>query len=212
MNLEDEKYHNLTARIRSLRAFGRDYLSYTSILSILPTGITTKDFDLIVEVTRRSEDGYRLSNGKEEFVLNSIIPSFASEGSIAKLRSVARIDNSDKSKVIVPNNFTSLINIPSWSHDSQTFRKNYTAMDVEDDSIYTSLAQLQSMSLSKSFLTKMNVKTRNILSKSKLQEFLLLISTKLLSSMMRKRMFLVMLRGKILFQFTSLILFVLTKV
>ena len=65
MNLEDEKYLNLTSRIRALRDFGREYLSSTSILSILPTGINTKDFDLIVEVTKRSEDGYRVNNGKE---------------------------------------------------------------------------------------------------------------------------------------------------
>ena len=163
MNLEDEKFLNLTSRIRAVRAFGREYLSSTSILSILPTGINTKDFDLIVEVTRRSEDGYRVSNGKEELVLNTVIPSYATEGSIAKLRSVARIDTIGKEKVIVPNNFTSLINIPTWTQDSETFRKNYTAMDVEDDSIYTSLAQLNSMPLSIISITKMNAKTRNIM-------------------------------------------------
>ena len=163
MNLEDEKFLNLTSRIRAVRAFGREYLSSTSILSILPTGINTKDFDLIVEVTRRSEDGYRVSNGKEELVINTVIPSYATEGSIAKLRSVARIDTIGKEKVIVPNNFTSLINIPTWTQDSETFRKNYTAMDVEDDSIYTSLAQLNSMPLSIISITKMNAKTRNIM-------------------------------------------------
>ena len=96
-----------------------------------------------------------------------MIPSYANEGSIAKLRSVARIDTVGKEKVIVPNNFTSLINIPTWTQDSETFRKNYTAMDVEDDSIYTSLAQLNSMPLSINFITEMNVKTRNIMSKSR---------------------------------------------
>lgn len=107
----------MTARIRQLRRFGRDYLSTTSILSILPTGIHTKDQDMLVQVTKRTEDGYRLSNGKEEFVLNGVV-SFATEGSFAKLRSVARIDTSGKNKVVVPNNFTSLITIPNWTQDS----------------------------------------------------------------------------------------------
>ena len=129
MNLEDEKFHNLSGRIRQLREFGKEYLTATSILSILPTGINTKDFDIIVEVTRRGEDGYRLNNGKEELSLNGI-SSYSTEGCIAKLRSVARIDTVGKSRVVVPNNFTSLINIPSWSQDSETFRKNHTAMDV----------------------------------------------------------------------------------
>ena len=163
MNLEDEKFQNLTSRIRSLRAFAREYLSATSILSILPIGISTKDVDIVVEVTRRSEDGYRLSNGKDELILNGV-PSYATEGSIAKLRSVARIDNVGKSKVVVPNNFTSLINIPNWSQDSEIFRKNYSSMDIEDDdSIYTSLAQLNSMPLSITIITQMNAKTRNIM-------------------------------------------------
>jgi hypothetical protein len=65
MDLGDEKYHNLTTRVRQLRKFAREYLSTTSILKILPTGIVSKDFDYIVQVVRRGGDGYRLSNGKE---------------------------------------------------------------------------------------------------------------------------------------------------
>jgi hypothetical protein len=68
---------------------------------------------------------------------------------VAKLRSVARIDQQGKNRVVVPNNFTSLISIPGWSHDSLTFNKNFQTMDVEDDNIYTSLAQLNSLPLSK---------------------------------------------------------------
>ena len=102
-------------------------------------------------MTKRTEEGYKLNNGKEELTLSGI-SSFAAEGSMAKLRSVARIDQVGKTKVIVPNNFTSLINIRSWTQDSEIFNKNHTAMDVEDDSIYTSLAQLSSMPLSSPFL------------------------------------------------------------
>jgi len=64
INLGDEKYQNLTTRIRQLRKFGRDYLSTTSVLSILPTGIHTKDIDMTVKVAKRTEDGFRLTNGK----------------------------------------------------------------------------------------------------------------------------------------------------
>ena len=76
MDLGDEKYHNLTTRIRHLRKFAREYLSTTSILRILPTGIVSKDFDYIVQVVKRSGDGYRLTNGREELLLGDI-PSFA---------------------------------------------------------------------------------------------------------------------------------------
>lgn len=152
MNLEDEKYQNLPSRIRQVRKFGAEYLATTSILSILPTGIHTKDQDIIVKVVKTTEEGYRLSNGREELILNGI-PSFATEGSICKLRSVARIDQEGKNKKVVPNNFTSLLIIPEWSHDSSTFKKNFTAMEIEDDSIYTSLAQLNSLPLSNLCLT-----------------------------------------------------------
>lgn len=67
-----------------------------------------------------------------------------------------------KTKVVIPNNFTSILNIPSWSQDSETYKKNFSAMDVEDDSIYTSLAQLTSMPLSNHYFIKINAKTRNI--------------------------------------------------
>jgi hypothetical protein len=132
MNLGEEKYGNLSSRIRELRKFAREYISTTSILSILPTGIVPKDTDLIVQVLKRTEDGFRLTNGREEIFLTNI-PSFASEGSIAKLRSVARLDLQGKTKVVVPNNFTSLINLSPWSHDCQAFLRHFSAMEVEDD-------------------------------------------------------------------------------
>jgi len=64
MNLREEKYQNLAHRIKTLRKWARGYLSTTSILSILPTGIVPKDTDLIVQVTRRNEEEIRLNNGK----------------------------------------------------------------------------------------------------------------------------------------------------
>jgi hypothetical protein len=107
-----------------------------------------KDTDLIVKVLRRSEDGFRLSSGREELQLGNIA-SFAAEGSIAKLRSVARLDPQGRGKLVVPNNFTSLIALRPWAHDSQTFLKHFSAMEVEEDeSIYTTLAQLNSLPLS----------------------------------------------------------------
>lgn len=148
MDLGDEKYHNLSTRVRQLRKFAKEYLSTTSILRILPTGIVPKDLDIIVQVLKHTEDGYKLSNGKEEIFLRDIT-SFATEGSIAKLRSVARLDKHGKSKAVVPNNFTSLISIRSWTHDALTFLKNSEAMEIEDNNIYTSLAQLNSLPLSK---------------------------------------------------------------
>jgi hypothetical protein len=100
-------------------------------------------------------------------VLNGVA-SFASEGAICKLRSVARVDAVGKTKVVVPNNFTSLIEIPGWTQDSQTFQKNFSAMEVEDESIYTSLAQLASLPLRTIDSIQRNVKTASITSKSRL--------------------------------------------
>lgn len=79
------------------------------------------------------------------------------------MRSVARIDQVGKARVVVPNNFTSLIEIPDWCQDSATFQKNYSAMEVEDDSIYTNLAQLNSLPLSILPIMKMNARTRSIM-------------------------------------------------
>jgi hypothetical protein len=62
---------------------------------------------------------------------------------------VARLDQQGKTKAVVQNNFTSLINLSSWSHDSQTFLKHFSAIETqEDESIFTSLAQLNAMPLS----------------------------------------------------------------
>jgi hypothetical protein len=76
MNLGDEKFQNLAGRIRQLRRFAHEYLSTTSILSILPTGIVPKDTDIIVQVLKVTEEGYKLSNGKEELLLAEVA-SFA---------------------------------------------------------------------------------------------------------------------------------------
>jgi hypothetical protein len=162
MNLSEEKYAGVLSRVRQLQKFAREYLSTTSILSILPTGIVPKDTDLIVKVVKRSEEGFRLTNGREELLLGETV-SLASEGSIAKLRSVARIARQDKQAVIVPNNFTSLIALREWSYDSQKFAKAYAfAMELEQDKdIYTSLAQLNSLPIGTPLPTQPSARTRS---------------------------------------------------
>lgn len=163
LNLQDEdKYPDLLSRVRQLSHFSHEYLSTTSVLTILPTGISPKDRDLIVRVVRRTEEGLRLSIGREEVVLDNIA-SFAQEGDIAKLRSVVRINEQGKLKVVVPNNFTSLIALPEWTHDAQKFAKTFdNKMEVEDEGhIFTTLAQLASMPLSTSSPMQPNAKTRS---------------------------------------------------
>jgi hypothetical protein len=39
------------------------------VVTILPTGIVPKDRDLIVKVVKRTEEGLRLSTGREELVV-----------------------------------------------------------------------------------------------------------------------------------------------
>lgn len=142
MNLSDEeKYPKLSWRVKELRHFSKEYLSTTSVISILPTGITPKDTDVIVQVTKKNEDGYRLSDGKNDLILGDII-SFAEEGQIAKLRSVARFKPDGKTTQIIPNNFTSLVCLREWTYDAQKFLKyKASKMDIETEGdIYTTLS------------------------------------------------------------------------
>jgi hypothetical protein len=70
LNLQDEdKYPELQTRVRQLTHFAREYLATTSVVTILPTGIVPKDRDLIVKVVKRTEEGLRLSTGREELVV-----------------------------------------------------------------------------------------------------------------------------------------------
>jgi hypothetical protein len=162
IDLHDEKFENLLERVGELRKFAREYLTKTSILSILPAGVTTKDSDLIVRVIKKSEGGFLLENSKHEIILNDIT-SFAKEGDFAKLRSVVRLDYESNPAAIVPNAFTSLVALPEWSNDSQLFIRNKKGdMDVEEDNIYTFLAQLNSLPLSRCVPMQMSARTRNI--------------------------------------------------
>lgn len=147
--------------MRQLNTFAREYLSITSLVSILPTGIVPKDVDLIVKVVKRTEEGLKLTNGRDEIFLPGLA-SFAQEGSIAKLRSIVRLMEQGKQKIVVPNHYTSLISIPGWTHDALKFAKNFEKMDIEDEGkIYTTLAQLNSMPLSTSPPMQMSARTRN---------------------------------------------------
>lgn len=151
LNLGDEdKYPELSQRIRNVNQFGREYLSSTSVVTILPTGIVPKDSDIIVKVIKRTEEGYKLNNGREDLFMSSL-STFAEEGDIAKLRSVVRFIDQGKMRFVVPNNFTSLISLREWTLDAQKFIKNYDShMDLEDEGkIYTTLQQLSSMPISK---------------------------------------------------------------
>lgn len=70
MNLGDEdKYPELFTRVRQLSRFAREYLATTSVLTILPTGIKTKDEDVIVKVVKRTEEGVRLQSSRDELSL-----------------------------------------------------------------------------------------------------------------------------------------------
>lgn len=131
------------------------------MVTILPTGIVPKDQDLIVRVVRRTEEGLRVSNGREELSLENVT-SFAQEGDIAKLRSVVRLVDQGKYKEVVRNNFTSLIALREWTHDAQKFVKNYdNCMEIEQEGYFTSLADLASMPLCTISLMQPNAKIAN---------------------------------------------------
>lgn len=59
------------------------------------------------------------------------------------MRSVARVEEIDGEKVIVKNNFTSLIRIHEWMFDAQNAIRNAEKGAQEDDlGLYTDLATL----------------------------------------------------------------------
>ena len=158
VNLSDEeKYPGLVERIDELRSFGRKYLAATSLISVLPTGINLKDKDYIVQVVKRSEDGFKIKTHDRELFVENIV-SFAEEGEIAKLRSVVRIEGNG---VTVANNFTSLVTLPEWSHDARGFRKKAAShIDIETEGeIFTTLAELNSLPLSNCCITQTSART-----------------------------------------------------
>ena len=114
-----------------------------------------------MRVVRRTEEGLRVSNGREELSLENVT-SFAQEGDIAKLRSVVRLVDQGKYKEVVRNNFTSLIALREWTHDAQKFVKSYdNRMEIEQEGYFTSLADLASMPLCTISLTQPNAKIAN---------------------------------------------------
>lgn len=102
-------------------------------------GVTTKDDDYIVQLTRRLESGSLIvNNGEQDWVLNET-PCSMSENDIGKLRSVAQIRKEDGELVVCKNNFTSLIKLPEWSFDAQSFIKRGNVINEEDEEIYKPL-------------------------------------------------------------------------
>jgi hypothetical protein len=64
-------------------------------------------------------------------------------GEWGKLRSVARVDEIDGEKMIIKNNFTSLIKVSEWCFDAQNAIRSAEKIVEEDDSgLYTELATL----------------------------------------------------------------------
>lgn len=98
-------------------------------MSILPSGVKVKDEDMIVQVVRKGEDTTKLIANKKEITLKNI-PHFVQEGSIAKLRSVVRLENKDGVLTAIPNNFTSLITIPDWYYDAKKFHKQHKNKEI----------------------------------------------------------------------------------
>ncbi len=136
--------------VRDLREFARRFLEKNSVLLAVPAGVNPKDQDLVVQVVRKNEQGVlRVRDGKREMIVKNC-PSFVEEKEIGKLRSVAKVrSNEDGENEVVNNNFTSLVRLPEWTADAQTFLQQETAMDLEEEtSMYTDLSYLNSAPLS----------------------------------------------------------------
>ena len=136
--------------VRDLREFARRFLEKNSVLLAVPAGVNPKDQDLVVQVVRKNEQGVlRVRDGKREMIVRNC-PSFVEEKEIGKLRSVAKVrPNEDGENEVVNNNFTSLLKLPEWTADAQTFLQQESAMDVEEETeMYTDLSYLNSAPLS----------------------------------------------------------------
>ena len=136
--------------VRDLREFARRFLEKNSVLLAVPAGVNPKDQDLVVQVVRKNEQGVlRVRDGKKEMIVRNC-PSFVEEKEIGKLRSVAKVrPNEDGENEVVNNNFTSLLKLPEWTADAQTFLQQESAMDVEEETeMYTDLSYLNSAPLS----------------------------------------------------------------
>ena len=83
-----------------------------------------------------------------------------SEGDIGKLRSVARIAKEGNQTIVFKNNFTSLVKLPEWSSDAQSYLKKQNLVQDEDDNIYTHLNDLATKSASKFIFIQSNSKEK----------------------------------------------------
>lgn len=142
MHLSDEKYSHIRTPLRDLRRFGRKYLEAHSIVRSLNPGEDTKDEDYVVRLVKRLENGTIILNDNKENISLTECPTYMQDGDIGKLRSVAQIRVEDGERVVCKNNFTSLIKIPEWSFDAQSFINSGNAMEDENEDIYTPLNEL----------------------------------------------------------------------
>lgn len=136
--------------VRELREYARGYLEKNSVLTSVPAGVNPKDQDFVVQVVRKNEQGVlRVRDGKREVIVRNC-PTFVEEKEIGKLRSVAKVrKNEDGENEVVNNNFTSLIKLPEWTADAQTFLQKENAMEVEEETeMFTDLSYLNSAPLS----------------------------------------------------------------
>jgi hypothetical protein len=129
MNLDADKYSAMKESVNDLRDFARRFLEKNSVLLSVPAGVNPKDKDIVVQVVRKNEQGVlRVKNGKQEMIVRNC-PSFVEEKGIGKLRSIAKVrKNEDGDNEVVNNNFTSLLKLPEWTADAQTFLQQESAM------------------------------------------------------------------------------------
>lgn len=149
LNLSEEKYSSMKETVRELREYARGYLEKNSVLTSVPAGVNPKDQDFVVQVVRKNEQGVlRVRDGKREVIVRNC-PTFVEEKEIGKLRSVAKVrKNEDGENEVVNNNFTSLIKLPEWTADAQTFLQKENAMEVEEETeMFTDLSYLNSAPL-----------------------------------------------------------------
>ena len=145
--MDEPKFQTLVAPLQELRSFGKKFLENNSIAKVVASGLAPKDEDWIVKLVLKGSQGkIRFLKGDEEYTIFDC-PTNMTIGDYGKLRSVARVEEINGEKVIVKNNFTSLVKIHEWMFDAQNaIKANDKIIDESEEGLYTTFDTLMSTS------------------------------------------------------------------
>ena len=121
--------------IKALRKFSQTYFKKNNVPVYAKSGKKSSDFDLLLEVEeceKLETEGFKvkMSNSVNNFEMNYC---YELEPGVYKLRSIADISQNGKKHILIGNDYTCFLRIPSWmkSHDSKSWEKLAKAKSSE---------------------------------------------------------------------------------